>query len=142
MRSALTSNCWRRITSDRGCHRRRLASRRAFGGIDQMKDTYRDRRGWRWLDDLQRDLRFAVRGLRRHPGFTLVAVLTLALGIGASTAVFSVVEALTLRPLPVKHPEQLAQLARTFDGRPAWYFPYPIVLELERRSDLFSGVFG
>lgn len=78
-----------------------------LGGIEQTKENYRDRRGLPWLDTLLQDLRFAVRMLSAKPGFTTVAILTLALGIGATTAVFSVVDRVLFRSLPYPHDERL-----------------------------------
>jgi hypothetical protein len=86
------------------------AMRRArleFGGMDQVKEEYRDTLGTRFADDLMRDLRVAVRSLRATPTVTLVATLSLALGIGANTAIFSLVDSLLLRALPVAAPEKL-----------------------------------
>ena len=75
------------------------AARRSFGGVEQAKESYRDVRGLPLLESLIQDLRFGTRILRRNPGFTAVAVLTLALGIGVCTGVFSVVYAVIMRPL-------------------------------------------
>src|SRR5947207_8322728 len=74
----------------------RAAARRDFGGVDQVKEAYRDQRGYMMLDDLVQDVRFAVRMLRRNPAFSLTAVLSLGIGIGAGTAVFTVVNAILL----------------------------------------------
>ena len=81
-----------------------------LGGLDQTKEAVRDRRGLPWLDSLLQDTRFAIRMVRKYPGFTTVAVLTLALGIGANTAIFSAVDEILFRPPDVAAPGRLAQL--------------------------------
>ena len=91
-------------------HEAKRAAQRAFGGVEVHKDAVRDERGTSWLEDLAQDARFGFRTLRRRPAFTTVASLTLALGIGASTALFGVVKAVLLTPLPYGHPEGIAVL--------------------------------
>src|SRR5580693_2845557 len=83
------------------------AARREFGGLEQTKELHRELRGIPFFDALFQDLRFALRGLRKRPGFAVVAILTLALGIGSTTAVFSVVDRILFRSLPYPHDERL-----------------------------------
>ena len=90
------------------------AARIEAGGASQAMDALRDQRGLPWLDDLARDVSHGLRTLRRTPVFTVVALLTLALGIGANTAIFSIVNGVILRPLDYPKPEQLMYLTTEF----------------------------
>ena len=85
----------------------RYAALRSFGGVERVKEESRDVRGGQWLETIWQDLRYGVRMLVKSPGFTLIAVMTLALGIGANTAIFSVVDTVLLKTLPVENPERL-----------------------------------
>jgi putative ABC transport system permease protein len=90
-----------------------VAARRRFGNLLRLREEGVDASGWRWLEHLAQDIRFGVRTLIRNPGFTLTAVSTLAIGIGANAAVFSVVSGVILRPLPFSQAERLVQLVGT-----------------------------
>jgi len=91
----------------------REAARRDFGGIEPMKERYRDRRRFNWLDSLARDARFGLRMVARQPGLLVVVVLTMALGIGINTAVFGLMRALILSPLPVREPDRIVFVTAT-----------------------------
>jgi predicted permease len=121
----------------------RYAALRAIRGIEQHKEECRDTRRVRLIEDLVQDLRYGLRTLRKSHGFTAVAVLSLALGIGANTAIFSVVDPLMIRSLPVKDPEQLVVL-RTVDQRGNFRerFSYPMFEQLRARTQVFSGLFA
>ena len=109
----------------------------ALGGIEQVKERCRDARGTRWLEELLQDLRFGVRMLLKNPSFTLVVAATLALGIGANTAIFGLVDALLLRPLPVvKAPGELVLLVRG-DGQGST-LSYPDFRDLRERNQVLS----
>jgi predicted permease len=123
---------------------RRAAERRVFlefGNVAALEDSSRDVRG-RILDDFRRDGVFALRTLRRNPGFAAAAVLSLALAIGVNTAVFSLVNAVLVRPLPVGAPDELVQITRlTPDGRPA-SVSYPLFEHLRDNVRSISGAFA
>src|SRR5215469_432905 len=91
-------------------------ARRQFGNVEMVRETAREAWGWRWLEDLSGDLRFGLRMLRKNPAFTVIAVLTLALGIGANSAVFTVVNSVLLKPLNYPNPEELVALHQTAPG--------------------------
>jgi predicted permease len=117
-------------------------ARLAFGGRDQIKEEYRDALGVRLLDDCVRDVRLGVRSLLAAPLVTLAAVLSLALGIGANTAIFSILDGLILRPLPVRDPASLVHVTdsvRRDTGEirvRAW--SYPVWEQIARNTDLFE----
>ena len=87
-----------------------------LGGVEQTKEIYRERRGLPFFETLLQDVRYGARMLRKNSGFTCVAVLTLALGIGVNTAIFTAFDALVLRPRAVKDPDRLAVVSRTTPG--------------------------
>ncbi|HYE87893.1 MAG TPA: ABC transporter permease [Vicinamibacterales bacterium] len=120
---------------------RRLA-RLEFGGLDQVKEACRDARGTRWLDETAQDVRYGMRGFRKQPGFTVVAVLTLAIGVGANLAIFNVFDAVLLRELPVPRASELISMRRWINGTSGSSFSYPQVELLSDRSDLFTALCG
>ncbi len=120
----------------------RLAARRQFGGVEYVKELQRDARSFIWLDQFRQDVQYAVRTLSRNPGFTLVAVLTLSLGIGANTAMFSVVNAAMLRPLPYGGAERLVRIWESSPelGRLTASVSHPNFLDWRARARAFSAL--
>ena len=122
----------------------RFAARRAFGGVTRTQEAYWAQRTFGSLEILLQEMRLTIRNLRRSPGFALTVVLTLALGIGANSAMFSVADSLLLRPLPVLRPDRLAILSGELDERegrvPAW--SYPVWRQVERRTTTFGRAFA
>jgi predicted permease len=121
---------------------RHEAERRAqleFGGLDQIKEEYRDALGVRLLDDLWRDACYAVRTLRRSPGFAATAIISIALGVGANTVVFSVVNALVLKPLPISDPDRVVFVQRvgSFVSH-----SFPVYRDMRDRNVTFEGLTG
>jgi macrolide transport system ATP-binding/permease protein len=121
----------------------RYEARRSFGGVEQAKELYREQRGLPMMETTLQDLRFGLRMLRRSPGFSILAILCLTLGIGANAAVFSWVEGILFRPYPaVRHQERLLALAGTARGETgATALSWPDFLDLRRSCTLFDAFF-
>ncbi len=119
----------------------RRRARLEFGAVESYKDECREARGLRLLDDLRADLRYAVRTLARTPAFAAMAIVSLALGIGANTVVFSVVNALVLKPLPIDHPERVFFL-QFGSGANHPTTSFPNYRDLRDRSASFDGLVG
>jgi predicted permease len=115
----------------------RRSARLEFGGVEQVKEECRDARGTRWVEDLLRDLRFALRWLRKSPGYSLAVIAILALGIGANTAIFSVLDGVVLAPLPYREPDRLVVVAlynRTLKYATDLSYPDFLDWQRDRRS--------
>jgi predicted permease len=116
----------------------RFAALRRFGGADQFKERCRDGRGWRLIENVLRDLRYGARALRKSPGFSLTAVLTLALSVGANTAIFSVIYALLLKPLPFPAPSKIVEIYNVFPKAGLPKEPCSIIQYLEYKDQTVS----
>ena len=127
----------------------RYAALRALGGIEQRKEECRDMRRVNLIENTLRDLRYAGRALRRSPGFTAVAIISLALGIGANAAIFQLLNAVRLRSLPVANPQELAE-ARIAGGNYGFgvqtgvnsELTYALWERIHQRQEAFSGIFA
>ena len=115
---------------------RRLA-RLSLGGPEQVKEACREARGTRWLEDFFRDIRYALRTLRQRPGFTIVALLTLALGTGATTVMFTLMNGVLFKPFAYRDPSRLVRLQEQTDWSTPqgnlWGFTYPNYLDCKRQ---------
>jgi len=136
MRSHVAMRTQENIEAGMNPDEARYAALRQFGWVESIKETCRDQRGVRWLENLIQDLRFAARQLRKNPGFTAVAVLTLALGIGANTAVFSVIERVLIRPLPYRSPHQLVMIR----GKASVSISPPNFLDYQAQNHVFEAM--
>jgi predicted permease len=121
------------------------AAQRAFGGTQQIKEIYRERRGLPMIETALKDLQYAFRTIRRCPGFTAIVVVSLALGIGANTAIFTLIDAVMLRSLPVRSPEELVSVGDASRPTALWHggpmsnvFSYPLYQRLRDNNHVFT----
>jgi len=118
----------------------KVAAQRAYGGVERAKELHREARSLVWLEHIAKDVRYGVRNLARAPGFTAVAVVTLALGIGANTAIFSVVNTVLMRPLPYPNSDRLVQIWSTKPNTNRWgmWTAYPRFVDWRRQNTVFE----
>lgn len=131
------------IAQGESAEQARASALREFGNVGLIKDVTRETWGWTWLETLAQDVRYGLRMVVKGPGFTVVAILTLALGIGANTAIFTLLDAILFRLLPVHQAEQLYQVRRAGTGEPerlTGAFTNPLWENLRERQDVFSGM--
>jgi predicted permease len=117
-------------------------ARRVFGNAESVKEDCRDARGTRWVEELLQDVRYAVRTLRQRPSFATIALATLALGVGASTVMFTVVDGVLLRPLPYAQPDQLVSVREHSATFGDMYLAYPDFLDCQRENRSLESMAG
>jgi hypothetical protein len=119
-----------------------LRARREFGAVDLAKDECRDQRPFEWLDHFWRDARYASRSLQKSPGFAAAVIITLTIGIGANTAIFNVVHAVLLKPLPYSHPDEIYSVEVVTPARRSQFSSMPVTvqtyLEWRKASTVFA----
>lgn len=123
----------------------RSAAKRAIGGVEQAKELHRQERSWFWLEQLRQDILQSKRALLRSPAFSLTVIATLAFGIGANVAIFTLINAVMLKALPVPHARDLVQVNLANPdiwGMEEPYVSNPLWEQMRDRQDVFSGVFG
>src|SRR5437773_9811515 len=130
----------RNITAGMLPHEARNAALRQFGGVEQVKEIAREQRIWRWADEFAQDVRFGARMLWRSPGFSILAILCLTLGIGINAAVLSWIEGILIRPYPlVAHQDRMFAFNATTRGVTGYTgLSFPDFLDYEKNSTLFE----
>src|SRR5438046_4604592 len=121
-------------------HEARNAALRQFGGVEQVKEIAREQRVWRWADEFVQDVRYGARMLLRTPGFSILAILCLTLGIGTNAAALSWIEGILIRPYPpLAHQDRMVALGGTTRGATEGHgLSYPDFVALEKNSTLFE----
>lgn len=128
-----------RIERGESADQARSQALREFGNVGLIKEVTREIWGWTSMERLFEDVRFARRMMLKNPGFTLIAICTLALGIGANTAIFTLLDKVLIRLLPVAEPQELVSFVEDASGQPRT-FSYPLYVELRNRSDALAGL--
>src|SRR5258708_26408364 len=116
------------------------AARRTFGNAGMVRETFYESQRWLWWDQLRQDLRYGLRWFRKAPAFTAAVALTIALGVGANTAIFSLMDAVLLRQLPVQNPKELVFLEVSGSAGASGSPPYPCFTRLRKETDSFAGI--